>query len=617
MAKSVGKKASNFFVWGLLGLLAISLVGFGAGGFGGTVNAIGYVGDREIDANEYFRAASNAINAQSQAQGRVVGFAEAQQTGLLEQVRGQLVSEAAIDNETDRIGLSVGDERVRDQVLARTDMRGLDGTFDRAAYEATLRQSGYSVEGFEDRIRDETARTLYQGAVIGGVAPPAALVDTLMGYFGERRSFRWIRIGQDAMDGPLPEPTQEELQAYYDENEADFTLPEMKRITFVWLTPEMIAADMPADETALRALYDSRITEFQVPERRLVERLVFANDEAAAAAKARLDAGEVTFADLVTERGLTLEDIDQGEATLADLGAAGEAIFAMTEPGITDPLPTNLGPAIYRMNGILNAQITSFDQAKAELSEELGHDSAARAIADLTFEVEDKLAAGATLEELAEETDLRLGTIDFWDGLGESIANYNSFRDAALVAEVGDFPEALSLEDGGVFALRMDEALAPRLQSLEAVLDKVTAGWENRETETRLTARAQQVQAQLEVGVTLEGSGFEVQTAEALTRDGFIEGTPDTLIPQVFEMTAEESRVLPGFGAVFLVILDKIEGPDMEDERIALLQNIWQQQASVSLTGDIYNAFSRALTQEAGFTLNPTALNAVHASFAQ
>ncbi|MFH7450842.1 peptidylprolyl isomerase, partial [Pseudomonas syringae pv. tagetis] len=90
-----------------------------------------------------------------------------------------------------------------------------------------------------------------------------------------------------------------------------------------------------------RDLYQSRIDEFQQPERRMVERLVYPSEADAAAAKARLDAGEVSFEQLAAERGLTLTDIDLGERAEAELGAAGPAVFALDQPGVVGPVQTD------------------------------------------------------------------------------------------------------------------------------------------------------------------------------------------------------------------------------------------------------------------------------------
>jgi peptidyl-prolyl cis-trans isomerase D len=131
----------------------------------------------------------------------------------------------------------------------------------------------------------------------------------------------------------------------------------------------------------------------------------FGTEEEAQAAFDAIAAGETDFDTLVEERDLTLADIDLGEVAVDDLPAeAAEVIFADTESEIIGPLPSRLGPALYRVNAVLEATETSFEEARADLREELADEAARREIAVMREEIDDLLASGATLEELAETT---------------------------------------------------------------------------------------------------------------------------------------------------------------------------------------------------------------------
>jgi peptidyl-prolyl cis-trans isomerase D len=116
-------------------------------------------------------------------------------------------------------------------------------------------------------------------------------------------------------------------------------------------------------------------------------------------------------------------------------------IFADTESEIIGPLTSRLGPALYRVNAVLEATETSFDEARADLREELADEAARREIAVMREEIDDLLASGATLEELAETTPMSLGQIDFTATSEDEIAAYDAFRDAARAVEERDFPE--------------------------------------------------------------------------------------------------------------------------------------------------------------------------------
>ena len=80
--------------------------------YGGGVNSIGQVGDRDIDVNDYARALQQEMAAFGAQIGQTVTLQQALAIGLDRRVRQQLVTVAALDNEADRVGLSVGDARV-------------------------------------------------------------------------------------------------------------------------------------------------------------------------------------------------------------------------------------------------------------------------------------------------------------------------------------------------------------------------------------------------------------------------------------------------------------------------------------------------------------------------
>lgn len=612
MAKSLGKKTSDIAVWIILILLIIGLGGFGISNFGGSMRSIGSVGDEQIDVNAYARAIQSELAAQQQQTGQSVSFAQALQGGLINAIQRGVIDRAALDNETNNLGLSVGDEEVRNEVLQISAFQGLDGQFDREAYRATLQRSNQTETEFEASIRKDVARNLLQGAVLTGVAAPDTYTDTLYNFFAERRSYTLIEVTEDMLDAPVGTPDDAALQAFYDANPAAFTTPETRAITYAWITPDMIVDTVEVEEDALRALYDERISEYQQPERRLVERLVFATTDEAAAAKARLDSGEISFEDLVEERGLALSDIDLGDMSQADLGAAGAAVFALDGPGITDPQDTDLGPALFRMNAILAARDVPFVEARGDLQAEAALDKARRVIADMIGDVDDRLAAGATLEELAEETELTLDQINWHPDLGEGIAGYEAFRAAALPAQTSDFPELIELDDGGVFAMRLDEIIAPTLQPLDQMRETAIEGWQDQERSRLLTEKAEALQAQLDASTDLAELGVEGDVRTDLTRGAV---TPPALSEPLFALETGGTTIVSDNGRIYLARLDAIAPPDDADPIAEFLKLQLEQQAAQTLSQDVLGYYVQHLMQSAGLTLDQAAINAVHAQF--
>jgi peptidyl-prolyl cis-trans isomerase D len=606
-------KAKEAAVWVMTGLLILGLGGFGVTSFSTGVATVARVGDAEVTADDYARAFQTQVAALSQQFGRQISTQEALAFGLDGQVLQSLIARAALDNEAARIGLSVGDEVVATELVKMPAFQGISGTFDREAYSFQLDRNNQTEAEFEGYLRRDVARSLLQGVVTGGFAGPEVLTDTLYAWAAERRGFSMLRLTEADLPTPLAEPTDEALKAHYDANIANFTRPEAKRITYAALLPETVAKDQPVDEALLKELYEDRIDDFVVPERRLVERLVYPDEAAADAAKARFDAG-TPFETLVSDRGLTLEAIDLGDQSMADLGSAGEAVFGVQEGGVAGPVMTDLGPALFRVAGILAAEETTFEDARETLAVEMQTDAARRAISDQVEVIDDLLAGGATLENLVAEAGMTLGTVDYVPGSQGStlIEGYPAFRAAAEAVAEGDFSEAIVLEDGGVVALRLDSIVPSAPIPFDEAREAVAAALRQVELAKALSARATEVKGQIEGGAAIGSFGIVDVTPE-IARDGFVEGTPDTLVPDVFKMADGEVRVIESGEFVAVVRLDRIEPAASEGEAAEAFRTALAAQGEQAIAQDAVAAFTNALTTSAGITIDQAVINAVHA----
>ncbi|OIQ29478.1 MAG: peptidylprolyl isomerase [Alphaproteobacteria bacterium MedPE-SWcel] len=609
------KHLSKTFVWILMGLLFVGLAGFGAINVTGTTRTLATVGEADVSVDDYARALQQeqrAIQAQS---GQSIPLSQLIAMGVDRSVLSRLVATAALDDEMQSIGLSVGDETLLDEITGIQAFQGSDGAFSRDAYKFALQNAGLSETEFEDDMRAETARTLLQGAIIGGTRMPAVLGETLTGYIGARRSFRYVRLSEDNVILPAVEPSEEELRAFYEANIDDFTLPETKVITYVSLSPETLVDEVEVDETALRALYEERDAEFNVPERRLVERLVFADQEAAATAMAQLELGGTTFETLVEDRGLSLGDVDLGDLARGDLGGAAEAIFAADIGAVVGPLPSDLGPALFRVNGVLEAKSTSYEDALPTLREELAMDRARRVIETRAEGLDDLLAGGATLEELAEEEPgVELGQLDWTATTTDGIAAYDEFREAAQALTAEDFPAVAFLDDGSLFALRLNDVLPPRPEPFDAARDTVTKAVKADRVATVLAAQAEDLKAATEANGGDFPEGSEVVTETGLTRTAYLDLTPVDLMNQVFQMEPGEIRVVSGAEGTVVVRLDEVLAADDSDDMQFLSQALGEQ-LDQSLASELFQIYMQSVQADARPQINQQAVNAVHASF--
>jgi peptidyl-prolyl cis-trans isomerase D len=610
-----GSSLSKGFVWVILALLIVGLAGFGATNLSGTSRSVGAVGDKQIEVQRYVQALQQELRKIEQQIGQPITFQQAQSFGIDRQVMQELLVTRAVDYEASLLGLSIGDENLRKQVIEIPAFQGIDGSFSRDNYQFALENAGMNEAEFEENLREETSRSLVQASVLAGTTMPDTYANQLMRYIGERRNFTWAQLVATDLDTPIGAPTGALLEAFYNDYIALYTSPEIKQITFASMTPAQLLGSVEVPASAIARLYQTRDAEFNKPERRLVDRLAFADLDSAAQAKAQIEVEAISFDKLVQDRGLALADVDIGDMSQTALGDAGAAVFDAALDQVVGPFDSDVGPALFRVNGILKAQETSLETASGQLRSELALDLARSEIDEQVSTIDDLLAAGATLEDLADETDMELARIDWHSGIETDLAAYPEFKTAAINVLADDFPELIALQDGGIFAMRLDSILEPQPKPLDSVRGEVSAEWSKRETMARLRQHAEILAGRLSTGATFEAVGLAPQIEIDKTRRDAVLGTPKTLITQVFEATPGTITAIDNTDSVILVRLDNILPRDEDATNDTAMRSAISTQAGNDLSQDIFTAYARDIQMRVGFEMDQQTLNAVHAQF--
>lgn len=611
----MAKKKGNTITLVLIGLMVVSLFGLGATNFGGSNQAVATVGEAEVSAGDYVRAVESQINAFQRQTGQRVTFQQAQAFGLDSAALGQLITEAAIENETAQLGISAGDENVAEELQGISSFQNVAGEFDPQTYRLALRENGLNSEEFEADIRSNLAENLVRQAVGAGVETPEVYINTLFNFARETRDVTWARLTAEDLPEPVAAPTDAELSTYHEENPAPFTRPETKIISYAWLSPDTLAENIEVTEEEARIVYEERIDDYVREERRLVERLVYTDAASAEAAKAQLDAGEASFDDLVADRGLSLADIDLGDVNQSDLGDAGADIFALAEPGVVGPLPSSLGPALYRMNGILAAENVDFTEVRDELTTIAATDRARRIIQETIPQVEDLLAGGADMSVLAERTDMVEGNIEWNDEVFDGIAARPAFRQAAATTAVDDFAEVTQLDDGGIVVINVESIEEPMLRPLDEVREDVVDAWTTAQTQLALETLAEDIAQQVRDGREMAsgGLGLNLNVNTDLLRDAALDGTPPDFMSALFGLEADDLAVTTADGDAWVLRLDKITPPDPANPEAALLKEQFAAQTAQELSTAITRAFIQAIVDDAGVEINQSVLASVSA----
>ena len=360
MLDGIRKAANNWLGRAVLivimGFLILSFAIWGIGDMLRTqgTTSVATVGKVDIGAETFRRTYTTALEDVSTRLRRRLTNEEARTFGLDRQVLARLVSEAALDQQTEKFGLNLSNDEVVRLTMAEPGFKGSNGQFDRARFYEVLRQNGLSEAGFFAEQKRSMLRRELAAGIASEIPPSQALVDAAYRYVSEERTVAYFTLLPASL-GTLPEPSEAELKEFYEGRKGEFRAPEYRKVVVLSALPQDLGIDLTVTEDDLRRTYDRALAAGQMgtPAKRQVQQVLFPNEADAVAAALKLGSG-LSFDALLAERNVKPADADLGFKTKREFAdpAVGEAAFSTPEGQVSRPVKTGFGYALLKVNKI-------------------------------------------------------------------------------------------------------------------------------------------------------------------------------------------------------------------------------------------------------------------------
>lgn len=623
MLDTLRRNASGWVAQIFIGLLVLSFAIWGINDiFRGSVDTtVATVGDEEISGELFLFEYRRALRERARSFGRTLTLQEGRALGFDRQVLEQMIGRTLLDVKARELGLAAGEDLVLEDIRNDPAFQGPTGQFDRTTFEQVLFANGISEAFLVDDRQRFIRRQQLVDAVAGALNAPEGFAARMYAILNETRRARYVVLTPEMVEAPGT-PDEETLQAFYDERGAGlFRQPEYRRFTYVVMTPEAVAETIEIPEERLRVEYEARKAEFDKPERREIEQIVFPTREEAEAARARLAEG-LTFAALAEERGLAPEDYRLGLLTREQMLSPelAEAAFSLEVGAVSAPVEGPAGWVLVRVATIVPAVESTFEDARDRLAHELALDEAYTRMFDFANEIEDARAGGLSLEEAVAVLGLDAVEVPpvTRRGLGpdgrrpETAPADDAILDAAFEARVGEEVPRGETDDGAFFWVEVKEVIPARTPPLEEIRAQVVAAWQREEREARLLKLAAELVERVNAGEPLEkvaeAFGRAPIMSPVLRRDMSNETFSRIAVNNLFSVAEGEATYGPvGFGAsvVLMQVAEVIPGdPAKAPEDFA----DFRQRLEAALADDLMVQFVNALREEIGVTINERAL---------
>jgi len=579
MLEALRQASKSWIMKVILSLLALTFViFFGSSNFGGSggtssrvANSVIEVDDVDYSLRQISREFNDQIQQISQASGQRIDPQSPIAAGVLEQAIATLVTRSLYDVAARDLGVSASDSAVLEAIRRIPAFQGPGGAFDRSLFGGYLRQAGLSEAQFIDGARGDLQRSQYLGTLRAGIAVPNAMLDALYKYRAEQRVAQLATVSTSTVTG-LSTPDEAQLAKFYEENKQFFQAPEYRRATLAGLTVAALAADTIIDDEEVAQTYADRLNLFQQAERREILQGIFLDRESADKAAAMI-AGGRPFAAAVEEVAgfppLPLGTIERSGIAVAELA---EAAFSANAGAVAGPIESPLGWQLLYVVSVLPEETQPLKDVADDLRRAIALEQARDDIFDTLNSVEDGLAAGSTLEEVARENGLEVQRLEDFSpaGLlrsGEALSAepLAGIVNTVFTTDQGEVGDVVETPDGGFFIVRVDAITAPRIEPLDRVRDRATTAWMDSERLRLARERATEMTERARTGASLkklaEEFGAAFETTEPFDRTGLGSTISGALIAPLF--TAKEGDVVQaqtqnGIGVARLVEIRKV-----------------------------------------------------------
>jgi peptidyl-prolyl cis-trans isomerase D len=251
--------------------------------------------------------------------------------------------------------------------------------------------------------------------------------------------------------------------------------------------------------------------------------------------------------------------------------------------------------AIYRVNKIIPAVTKTVAELYETIKNDIALEKASAELNSLVNRANDEIAAGASLEDIANTTEMVFGKLDvFEDAELPDFANTQSFK--SILQSGRNYASDVQFnDDGGIFSLRIDETSDPFVKDFVDVKELVKEQAEEQKLIATLESKAlsiaeEQKQSGQKLLELVQNQRYEIIKNKKISRFAKIDNLPEILITEIFSIKQNESKVVLGTDKAYIVQLNEIISSEPVGEKGVLLKEQISSQFIISLEQDMVSA---------------------------
>ncbi|THB77972.1 MAG: hypothetical protein D6B25_05495 [Desulfobulbaceae bacterium] len=591
MLKFLRDKAQSIVIQAIVVIIALVFIFWGVGtNMMNRQDAAILVNGEEISFQQFQETYDRTYSNIAQQFGGTLPQGLAESLNIKDQVINQLTQSALLRQGGAELGMAVSAHEVQKNIEQMVQFQDNE-TFNLQRYKEVLAANRLSPQKFEQSMKlDLLAAKVTDTIATFNVAVTDFEIETLYKLEKETVSVSYVKISPDTyLETIQIEPA--DLEQWYETAGERYKSAPKVKLTYLPYDYKSIGDKIEIDETDIETYYQEQLANYQLPEKRRARHILITFEDSSPTEYRDLKlkkANEILEKARAGEDFATLaQEFSEGPSapTGGDLGYFGQgqmvgpfndAVFAMRPGEISDIVETQFGFHIIKLEDIKIASIKTLNEVREEIRTTLRLEKAKPLAFQMANKAYEEIIGGGSLENYIQASpNVPPVVSDFFDrnSAPEGITNTPQFLDTAFGLNKGELSSIIETE-AGYAILSATDIQEPEIPPLDQVKEQAEKDYRFEKAKEQAKLAANQLIETLKQNegafeTVVSEQGFRAETSGPLSKTAAQSDTafPQSLVTKVFALTkADPVSAEPGLVENDLYVYRFIERQKPETE---------------------------------------------------
>ncbi|WP_265021727.1 peptidylprolyl isomerase [Wolbachia endosymbiont (group A) of Icerya purchasi] len=462
-----------------------------------------------------------------------------------------LIEQKLLFNLTSELGLTVGEESIKNHIKNTKYFQNDKGEFDKNKFYETLNDLHMTEKEYIAKLEKVLPAMMFMTSLFKDNYPVT---------FGEKideqiyksryqtRVVDIVKITEDAVTN-IPEPDDQALLDLYERNKSHFYYPEYRTAQYISLGQKYFEDQIKISDEEV----DGIIEQQELKDQRDIFNAIFSTKEEAETARRAFEKGKTSFEQIVEEFGKAkLEETRVNNITKDFLPEnVREKVFALKVGEVSEVLASSFGWHIVKVESAHQISDEDLVDLKKDIKSVLTNQKSFERVNDFINQVNYKIYNGSEIEEILSEYNLPIQTIGPVDASGKDQSGNNVGDSGDLISFVfsreKDQKGYFKGIGDAVVSVKIVDIVPPKLQSFEEGKALAVELWRSEFIKERMFKFGQEVAVQLREKTDLEEiQGVELVKGQQMHRNKVDQQNyPFSFVEEIFNMKTTGSVTDP------------------------------------------------------------------------